>query len=213
MIYKIPNDVIQWQINYLLFDGDILVHIFICSFTICEIKQFKCQTFDFENEDQGQGRDNRNLRHSIRTIQFCIGEFFRILAARQHMCTQRKKIHIHRVTLVMTYRQHLQSRFANKKRINTVCANTILKILKHTWLQNWCLHIWQCWQISEMRQSQCWVWTQKTGTKITDICLVLAKNSDRKIAAIAGRFGTERRINWLQRSVTHTQSTNDKFLV
>ena len=52
--------------------------IFAISLTVCEIfaQQEKCQNSDFENDSQGQGVEELDLRHSTGHVRFHIGEFF-----------------------------------------------------------------------------------------------------------------------------------------
>ena len=46
--------------------------------------QEKCQNFDLDNKNQGQGVEIRNLRHSTTDVRIHIGEFFGILATWHH---------------------------------------------------------------------------------------------------------------------------------
>ena len=73
-MYSIWNGVIRWKINDIIFDGN--GNICSISLTIYEIftKQLKCEAFDLENEGQGQGREKRNLHHSIVNVQFHIAD-------------------------------------------------------------------------------------------------------------------------------------------
>ena len=59
------------------------------SLTICEIlaKVIKCQKFDLEN-GQDQGVEERDLPCLTENVWFPVGDFFRILAAWEHMFTQ-----------------------------------------------------------------------------------------------------------------------------
>ena len=45
---------------------------------ILKKREKKCQNFDLENEDQGQGVEERDLHYSTGNIRFQIGYFFRI---------------------------------------------------------------------------------------------------------------------------------------
>ena len=46
----------------------------VMSFTVYEIfaNQIKCQKFDLENEDQGQGEEKPGLRHSAGDVLFYV---------------------------------------------------------------------------------------------------------------------------------------------
>ena len=107
------------------FDGKYLtsymmaIVMFALSLTICEIftKIIKYQSFDLENEGQGQEVEERNLRHSTGNIRLHIGEFFRILTTCEYMFTQTGYTHTlqemgHGYHNYHDYRQNLQIRFA-----------------------------------------------------------------------------------------------------
>ena len=52
--------------------------MFALSLTVCEIfsKQEKCQNCDLENECQGQGVEERDLRHSTGNLRMHIRDIF-----------------------------------------------------------------------------------------------------------------------------------------
>ena len=52
--------------------------MFALSLTICEVfaKQEKCQNFDLENEDQGQGGEKRDLQHLTTNVRLHTSDFF-----------------------------------------------------------------------------------------------------------------------------------------
>ena len=60
--------------------------MFSLSLTVCETlaEQEKCQKFEHENDEQGQGVAELNLRHSTGNFRIHIGEFFRILGILEH---------------------------------------------------------------------------------------------------------------------------------
>ena len=78
-------------------------------------KQEKCQNFDLENE--GQGIEQRDLRHLTGNVQIHTDDFFRILATWEYMFTQ-KLTRTHTLSERREggcddYRQNLQSRFVS----------------------------------------------------------------------------------------------------
>ena len=91
--------------------------MFDLSLTICEIfaQIIQFQKFDLENE--GQGVEKLDLRHSIKNFRIHIRYFFKILATKQHTFTQ-EYTHTYICTYIQRepegddYRQNLQSRFA-----------------------------------------------------------------------------------------------------
>ena len=74
------------------FDGKYLtsyvraIVMFALSLSTCKIftKVLKWKSVELENEGQGQGLRERDIRHSTGNIRFHIGEFFRIFATRQN---------------------------------------------------------------------------------------------------------------------------------
>ena len=61
----------------------------VCSISYRFTKQEKCQNFDLENEGQGQGVEERDLRHLIGNSEIHIGDLFRILATWEHTLMQK----------------------------------------------------------------------------------------------------------------------------
>ena len=63
------------------------------SLNVCDICAKKFHNFDIEND--GQGRVERDLHHSIGNVRFHVSEFFRISATWEHMFNQTGYAHTH----------------------------------------------------------------------------------------------------------------------
>ena len=82
MMYNIRSGAIQLQIPDSLYDSCIAHHL----------QDF--QSFNLENEGQGQEVEERNLRHSTGNVRFHVGDFFIIFATWQHTFTQKGNTYI-----------------------------------------------------------------------------------------------------------------------
>ena len=84
-----------------LFDGQYLtsylmeILMFSLFLTIYELftNQIKCKEFDLENEGQSQGEEKVDTHHSTGNVRFHIGDYFNILATRQHVLRKKDTTH------------------------------------------------------------------------------------------------------------------------
>ena len=81
------------------------IAMFALSLTIYEIsaKQIKRQNFETEYEGQGQGVENRDLRHSTGNVRIYVIDFLRNLATWEHVYTKIKDARAHTRTHAHTH--------------------------------------------------------------------------------------------------------------
>ena len=71
--YNIPSDATSWQIPDFLHDGNSNV----CSFSHHFRGNRKTRNFDFDNEDQGQGVEKRDLKY-FKPYMWIFSQFYHL---------------------------------------------------------------------------------------------------------------------------------------